>query len=403
MFSGRQHLAFCSRSVQLIAGRLGKLLNVSPAALPCKNRSVFERRLRSKWRRCLRVEDFEQDVSCDADRRAVSDILKLYSSFSMAPLWLEKEHVIELIPYKTPSRKRHMTYLFRKERDNTMNKHESYHYHRHKRAKIPHLGQIFDESGHLLYGMYNNTFISYVDVMKNKDDMGRLVHASAFEQPLVIDFSYNHLMRVRQFSSLANQIILMHVHNRKTHYPFDMVFANYSCNLKFEEMFNRMCNSTAEKLLISVHKESVDQLFPIDRMIYMSPHSPEVMKHFDPDAIYVLGGLVDTYRPDRKDNSFVRASASKIRTQRLPVLVKERNNEPPLLTLSSVACMLIDMKNEGIGVEEALDRHISVKKLRAPAHILLEQRRKQQSQSDPSISDSVTTEQVEQMLMIKSF
>lgn len=287
-----------------------------------------------------------------------------------------------MMPYKPGNRRHHMKYLAKRESRLLQSKYETYHYHRHFNKKIPHFGCLFDESGQPVYGIYSNTIVSVVETVRNMDVRRNLVHASLFGHPLIVDFSYYHLMLSKQFSSLATQTHLVFARNCKTKHPFDLFFTSYSRGHRFEDFFvERSGGYSPDQLMITLREEPLEKLFPLEKLIYLSPHSPDVMTHFDPDAIYVLGALVDTYRTDKTENSFLRASAANIRSVRLPVTVKERNDRPPCLTISAVANMLIDMRNEGISVEEAMNRHLSIRKMRAPLNVVLRQQRKLELES----------------------
>lgn len=387
MLSTRQQLA--CKPLQLMAGRLiGQ--DVATGLLPCRNMSPAERRIRSKWRRCLRLEDFEDAIHSFDDHCNVEEILDLYRTTQLAPRFLKRDDVIEMMPYKNLGRKKRLKYLATKENELMCNQHEMYHHHRHFNKKIPNLGCVYDGSGRPLYGMYCNTIFAVTVTRKNRRLDNNLIHASLFGQRLVIDFSYDYLMQAKQFASLSAQVSYIHSYNCRAKEPFDLVFSSYSPNSYFDKYFRQMSNAAPENMLITVEKRALEELFIADEVIYLSPHSPHVMEQFDPDAVYVIGGLVDTHRTDRTETSFKRATRGKFRSVRLPVIVKERNDQAPCLALNSVAYMLIDMNNEGIGVEDAMNRHLSVKKMRPPIQRQMLERRNKRRMEDSSDYDEAT-------------
>lgn len=386
MLSTRQHLAFASRPSTLILGRLGRL-SAPAGAIPCKSRTAFERRCKRRKKTCLTLEDFDE-IDRSLRRNAIIETLQMYEVLEDVPEVLSKRDVLEMLLYKRNARPEYFKFLQRRESHRIANSYETYHYHRHFRQKIPNLGLIFDQSGQLLYGPYNNTLFTIVQTLKSRDMLRNLSRAALFGPRLVVDFSYDNLMRSKEQHSLAGQCIMAHAYNRAKKEPVDLWFANYSGNRYFEDRFKGASGGqTPDQLMITVKQEPLEQLFPIEQMIYMSPHSSDVMTEFDPDAIYVVGALIDTYRSDKEVTSFKRASRSNIKSLRLPVLVQERKNCPPCLTVSSVIAMLVDMRNEKISVTEALNRHLSLYKMRAPYVIYRAQQYKQKMQQSLQITN----------------
>lgn len=47
---------------------------------------------------------------------------------------------------------------------------------------------------------------------------------------------------------------------------------------------------------LNVHEKSYLNVFPKNQLVYLTPHSPEVMTNYDHDAIYIIGGIVDKVR-----------------------------------------------------------------------------------------------------------
>lgn len=41
------------------------------------------------------------------------------------------------------------------------------------------------------------------------------------------------------------------------------------------------------------HQKALEEIFSRDEIIYLSPHAKETLRHFDHDAVYVIGGIVD--------------------------------------------------------------------------------------------------------------
>lgn len=44
---------------------------------------------------------------------------------------------------------------------------------------------------------------------------------------------------------------------------------------------------------LHIHQGSYNDLFPKEKLIYLTPDSREEMLQYDHDAIYIIGGIVD--------------------------------------------------------------------------------------------------------------
>lgn len=64
-------------------------------------------------------------------------------------------------------------------------------------------------------------------------------------------------------------------------------------------------------------EESLEDLFPPEDIVYMSPDSPNILQEISPKKIYVIGGLVDGTPKIRA--SLLRAQAIGCQTARLPI------------------------------------------------------------------------------------
>lgn len=44
---------------------------------------------------------------------------------------------------------------------------------------------------------------------------------------------------------------------------------------------------------LNIHQESYLSTFPKEQLVYLTPHCREEMTKFDPDLVYIVGGIVD--------------------------------------------------------------------------------------------------------------
>ena len=68
---------------------------------------------------------------------------------------------------------------------------------------------------------------------------------------------------------------------------------------------------------MTLHPESYLSKFPKEKLIYLTPHCKEEMKHFDHDAVYIIGGIVDL--GNSEPLTFAKARKEGIRMQKFPL------------------------------------------------------------------------------------
>lgn len=235
-----------------------------------------------------------------------------------------------------------------------------------ERCKYPYWTLFDPKTRKMVYGDKWNTIISFATI-QNSDPFWRLRSASLFGQKLVIDFSYDHLMREKEHSSLARQVSYISYKNRVTPDPFDIVLTNFHFHQKFMNSFhaNTFAN-IPEDLMMSVYSQPVNEVLDPENCIYLSPHAEDVMETFDHNKAYIIGGLVDTYRNDCSETSFDHANKMGISSQRLPIQVPARNYRCPRLSLDVVAQILFNCKHSNMTVSQSILKCLPPRALRPP-------------------------------------
>ena len=65
--------------------------------------------------------------------------------------------------------------------------------------------------------------------------------------------------------------------------------------------------------------QSYTELFPKEKLIYLSKDSKKLMTHYDPEKVYIIGSLIDTADPLDKFASYSQAKIDNIECLRLPL------------------------------------------------------------------------------------
>ncbi|XP_038002239.1 tRNA methyltransferase 10 homolog C [Motacilla alba alba] len=145
----------------------------------------------------------------------------------------------------------------------------------------------------------------------------RAAQSMIFGQPLVFDMSYEKEMSVREVSNTVRQIVMSESSNRRSVDPFHIHFCNFKDDSLYHREFIKNYREAWDKLLITVTDQCYTEIFPKDKLIYLTADSPNVMKTFDHDKIYIVGSMVD--RSIKTGVSLARAKRLGLETAALPL------------------------------------------------------------------------------------
>lgn len=153
-------------------------------------------------------------------------------------------------------------------------------------------------NNHIQYGLGKNTFL--LTIRKHafhKFFNRKLANSVLFGQKLVFDLGYDEYMYKKERRDCVAQLRLVHSINRKHNNPYDIYFCNalkdsYCVKYLQAEMPN------IDDSMISLTEKSYLDVFPKERLVYLSPHAPETLKTYDHNAVYIIGGFVDTVKRD---------------------------------------------------------------------------------------------------------
>lgn len=174
----------------------------------------------------------------------------------------------------------------------------------------------------------------------------RVAQSMIFGQPLIFDMSYEKDMSVREVANTVRQIVLSESCNRRSVDPFHIHFCNFKDDSLYHKEFIKHYREAWGKLLITMTDQCYTDVFPKDKLIYLTADSPKVMKTFDHDKIYIIGSMVD--RSIKTGVSLARAKRLGLETAALPL---EKyllwNSGAKNLTLDQMMHILLTLKDTG--------------------------------------------------------
>ncbi|XP_021255960.1 mitochondrial ribonuclease P protein 1 isoform X1 [Numida meleagris] len=191
-----------------------------------------------------------------------------------------------------------------------------------------------------------NPFVCLWASSMDKANNWRVAQSMIFGQPLVFDMSYEKYMSVREVANAVRQIVLSEGCNRRSVDPFHIHFCNLKDDSLYHKEFIKHYRGAWDKLLITVTDQCYTDIFPKDKLIYLTADSPKVMKTFDHDKIYIVGSMVD--KSIKTGVSLAQAKRLGLETAALPL---EKyllwNCGAKNLTLDQMMHILLTLKDTG--------------------------------------------------------
>ncbi|CAF3100806.1 unnamed protein product [Rotaria socialis] len=169
-------------------------------------------------------------------------------------------------------------------------------------------------------------------------------------EAVVIDCGFeNEHAREHYLLNLVDQIQYLFAEIHRYHSPSFVYLCNLSKDGRLQAEFNR--RSPLETLCLEPTESSYLDVFPQEKLIYLSPDSNVEMTSFDHDAVYIIGGIIDL--SGKKPLTFGKAKRDNIRHQRFPIdrYVKFGGGSGKTLTIDQVYNILMTLKHTGSWTE----------------------------------------------------
>lgn len=233
------------------------------------------------------------------------------------PSRIKTQNWIELLKLETRTKRRkYLTFIFKNEMksNNFKIKKEE---RKELREKEKELNSQISSEGR--YGINANTIVLRIyDQTITRFENSNLIRAMLFGQKLIIDCSYDKYMTTIEANNCGKQLKYLFSQNRLHPDPFNL----YLCNI------NKEC-STLQRLKqhiptlyddeypINLTEKSYMDLFPKDKLVYLTPHCRNELETWDHDAIYIVGAMVDKH--NQEPLSLGKAKENGIKYARLPL------------------------------------------------------------------------------------
>lgn len=324
----------------------------------------------------ISVENFYDLIKSEKDKRKIEDILELYNitkyESGLVPSCITTIQMKDLMLLSDP--------LEIEQEFVAKLANEATQYEARQAAKATskgpcpkgtiRIGINFDpETKAPIYGVWRNSMFFRINkAYASRCYVPALISSSLFGQKLVIDCGYTNIMTLAEKRRTAFQIARGFACIRQIPEPFDVVFCNYNDD-QFGEYLDRFLGTDHDidfKWQSMKAKESYTELFPRNKLVYLSPHAPFSLQSFDPEEIYIVGGL--ELKDPMKCLSHNRAKENKIKCLKLPLdkyfPIKHRRT----LTTQQTMCLLSNLKS-GLSMKESISLAIPKYKIRTEEEI----------------------------------
>lgn len=285
--------------------------------------------------------------------------------------FMKTQHWQELLNKESRSqRRRYLEFLWKteKKKENAKIKKEQARIERENRPE-------YVDDGHIRYGLNHNTFfIRIYDTTINNMYNSRLIQAMQFGQKLVIDCGYDDSMTSRECMNCAKQLMLAFSENRMHDDPFDLHLCNVNNSKVTMQSLGRHIATLHEPWFpLHLHPTSYLDIFPKDKLVYLTPHCREELREYDHDTVYIVGAIVD--KINHEPLSLAKAKWEGLRMAKLPLdrYLQWGSGSGKSLTINQMVSILLDIKTTG-DWEHAL-RHVPRRKVYTGAGVVQESSR----------------------------
>jgi ribonuclease P protein 1 len=135
---------------------------------------------------------------------------------------------------------------------------------------------------------------------------------------LVFDFRFEHKLKsISIQKSLNRQIAEVININRGSSEPFQLHFCNLDKNGWFYTNYGQIL-AFDSNMVFETSKSYMD-IFPREKLVYLSRDAKSTMDYFDPNKVYIIGAIIDKGPKDFLYASYGQAKKDNIVCQRLPL------------------------------------------------------------------------------------
>lgn len=153
-------------------------------------------------------------------------------------------------------------------------------------------------------------------------------------------------MTARENKETAKQMAYSFALNRMHREPFLLYFCGIKeTSMLWHNLQKSIPTLESKPLPVRIHSEDVCDVFPHEKLVFLTPDAPNSLKEYNPDDHYIISGLVE--RGDQIPLSLAKAKKLNIRAARLPMESYRTCRINKSLTLDQMLQVMLEIKFSG--------------------------------------------------------
>lgn len=167
-----------------------------------------------------------------------------------------------------------------------------------------------------------------------------------FGPRLIIDCSFNNNLSFYGQRKVATQLRDCFKTNRSNLHPFDLHLCNFDVTGNTAELLKKTQPRHFDRAPVDMHRECFTELFPKDRLVYITPDCETDLVDVNHQDIYVIGSISSIH--ESREVVLAQAKQSGVRMARLPIEhFLTWNYGDKALTPSELLMVLLGIKASG--------------------------------------------------------
>lgn len=173
----------------------------------------------------------------------------------------------------------------------------------------------------------------------------RLINAMLYSPKIVFDLGYEKYMTQNELQQCAKQLLFAFSENRLHDDPCDLHFCNADPNSPILRQLHKVIPTLYEAdFPLNITSKSYLEVFDKSKLVYLTPHTRKVLTHYDSEAVYIIGAMID--KTNHEPLSMQKARKEGIRMAKFPLSEKLEwgTGSVKNLPLNQVLSVLLDLR-----------------------------------------------------------
>ncbi|XP_003700735.1 tRNA methyltransferase roswell [Megachile rotundata] len=174
---------------------------------------------------------------------------------------------------------------------------------------------------------------------------GRLINAMLWAPTIVFDLGYDEYMTQNEKQQCAKQLLYAFSQNRLHDDPCNLYFCNTDLNsITMKQLHKTIPTLYDADFPLNITTKSYLDIFDKSKLVYLTPHTRKVLTHYDADAIYIIGAMID--KTNHEPLSMQKARREGIKMVKFPLSEKLPWGTGSIknLPLNQVLSILLDLR-----------------------------------------------------------